>query len=234
MHGVLHLLSRTLTPRGQHMPIDYFLHSLAEDRGEKAIGVILSGTASDGAIGLEAIKAAGGITFAQDEHSAKFSGMPQQPIAAGCVDFILPPERIAAELSWIGRHPYLAQPQEAQAQAFVKQSGAALNKIYVLLRNATGVDFAFYKQTTLQRRIKRRMVLHKINKLKDYLGYLQMNPREVRDLYEDFLIHVTGFFRDRGAFEVLRKKVFPKLMERRSSDSPIRIWVPGCSSGEEV
>src|SRR5262249_1188136 len=138
------------------------------------------------------------------------------------------------ELSWIGRHPYLTQPQEAQAQAFVKQSGADLNKIYVLLRNATGVDFAFYKQTTLLRRIKRRMVLHKINKLKDYLGYLQMNPREVRDLYEDFLIHVTGFFRDRGAFEVLRKKVFPKLMERRSSDSPIRIWVPGCSSGEEV
>src|SRR2546428_1221367 len=149
LHGVLHLIAGTLTP-GQPTPIDYFLRSLAQDRGPKAIGVLLSGTASNGAQGLEAIKAAGGITFAQDEKSAAFAGMPQCAIAAGCVDLILPPRAIASELSRIGRHPYLAHRGNNPADAFSSHGANQLRKIFLLLRNATGVDFTYYEPRTLQ------------------------------------------------------------------------------------
>ena len=233
LHGVLHLIAGTLTP-GQHTPIDYFLRSLAQDRGPKAIGVILSGTASNGAQGLEAIKAAGGITFAQDEKSAEFAGMPQCAIAAGCVDLILPPRAIASELSRIGRHPYLAHRGNDPADAFSTNGANQLRKIFVLLRNATGVDFTYYEQRTLQWRVRRRMVLRKLDLLKEYVAFLESSPREVEALFRDFLIHVTGFFRDPEAFLALPAKVFPQIMANRKPQDPVRIWVPGCSAGEEA
>src|SRR3989442_1232219 len=233
LHGVLHLIAGTLTP-GQHTPIDYFLRSLAQDRGPKAIGVILSGTASNGAQGLEAIKAAGGITFAQDEKSAEFAGMPQCAIAAGCVDLILPPRAIASELSRIGRHPYLAHRGNNPADAFSAHGANELRKIFLLLRNATGVDFTYYEPRALQWRVRRRMVLRKLDLLKEYVAFLESSPREVEALFRDFLIHVTGFFRDPEAFLALPAKVFPEIMANRKAQDPVRIWVPGCSTGEEA
>jgi two-component system CheB/CheR fusion protein len=159
--GMLHLLAGR-KPTVQHLPIDHFLRSLAEDLGNRAIGVILSGTASDGTMGLKAIKAEGGITFAQNSSSAKYDGMPRSAVAAGCVDFVLPPDEIASELARIGRHPYLAGRLRAHAAAEPPiEPDTALQKIFALLRNATGVDFAFYKDSTIKRRILRRMVLHK-------------------------------------------------------------------------
>jgi len=227
--GVLRLAARTLT-RGQHMPIDHFLRSLAENCGNRAIAVILSGTASDGTEGSRAIKAAGGITFAQDEKSAKYSGMPHSAVAAGCVDFVLPPATIANELARLGQHPYLVTEAHADLGA---DSADHMESILKLLRDTTAVDFANYRQSTLRRRIKRRMILRKIETLKDYVRYLRSTPGEAEELYQDILIHVTGFFRDAGAFEALRKHVFPYLFLEKRKDT-IRVWVPGCSTGEEV
>ncbi len=232
LHGVLHLMPRPAT-LGQHMPIDYFLRSLAEDQKSTAIGVILSGTASDGALGLKAIKAEGGITFAQDEKTAKYDGMPRSAIAAGYVDFILAPDKIAKELARLGRHPYVSHVKVERAGELLAEDGDDFNKILIVLRAATGVDFTYYKHSTIQRRIVRRMVLLKIDDLKNYVKYLQANAGEVEALYNDILINVTGFFRDPETFEILTEKVFPSIMKNRSPDEPIRIWVPGCSTGEE-
>ena len=230
--GVLRLAARVLT-RGQHMPIDHFLRSLADDLGNRAIGVILSGTASDGTEGVRAVKAAGGITFAQDEKSAKYTGMPHSAVSARSVDFVLPPAAIARELARVARHPYLAPTlveKVEPAMTATDQMGALL----ALLREATGVDFTHYKQTTLQRRITRRMVVHKLEKLKDYVRYVRDTPGEVEELYQDILIHVTGFFRDPEAFEALQKYVFPALFQNNKQGGTVRVWVPGCSTGEEV
>jgi two-component system CheB/CheR fusion protein len=231
-NGVLRLAARVLT-RGQHMPIDHFLRSLAEDRGNRAISVILSGTASDGTEGSRAIKAAGGITFAQDEKSAKYSSMPHSVITAGCVDFILPPAGISKELSRVAQHPYLA-PTSVEKSTLAIASGGQMEILLSLLREAIGVDFTHYKQTSLQRRIERRMVLHKLEKLKDYVRYARNTPGEVEELYQDILIHVTGFFRDPEAFEALRKHVFSTLFRDNPRGGTVRIWVPGCSTGEEA
>jgi len=232
-HGILNLMPRTEI-RGMHMPIDYFLRSLAEDQGGKAIGVILSGTASDGALGLKEIKAAGGITFAQDPGLAEYDGMPRSAIAAGVVDFILSPENIANELARIGRHPYITRPKAAEEAKLLPEAGGDLmSKIFLLLRRATGVDFTYYKQTTIKRRITRRMVVNKLDKLEDYVRYLQDNPAEVEALYQDILITVTDFFRDREVFEALKREVFPEIIKDKAPDAPIRVWVPGCSTGEE-
>ena len=230
--GVLRLAARELT-RGQHLPIDHFLRSLAEDRGNQAISVILSGTASDGTEGSRAVKAAGGITFAQDELSAKYPSMPHSAVAAGCVDFVLPPAGISNELTRIGKHPYLAPVSLEKPEVAIAPSDQ-MESLLVMLREATGVDFTFYKRTTLQRRIGRRMILHKQEKLKDYVRYVRNNPAEIEELYQDILIHVTGFFRDPEAFEALRKHVFPNLFQDNKKGSTTRIWVPGCSTGEEV
>ncbi|HET7442804.1 MAG TPA: chemotaxis protein CheB, partial [Terriglobales bacterium] len=232
--GVLRLRARTLT-RGQHMPVDQFLTSLAQERDNRAIGVILSGTASDGTEGCRAIKAAGGITFAQTEDSAKYPSMPHSAIAAGCVDFVLDTKGIAKELTRIGRHPYVVSPSAQKKDAAVIASGSDLEKLLTRLRGVTGVDFGLYKQTTLQRRIKRRMVLHHLDNIKGYLRYVESNAGELDELYRDILIHVTGFFRDKDAFDALRKEVFPNLIRsRKLEETPIRVWVPGCSTGEEV
>ncbi|TCV85403.1 chemotaxis protein CheB [Sulfurirhabdus autotrophica] len=233
LHGILHLMPRSQN-RGQHLSIDYFFRSLAEDQGGNAIGVILSGTASDGVLGLKAIKAEGGITFSQDEQSAKYDGMPHSAISAGCVDFILPPEKIAKELMRIARHPYVSHIKGIDSLEILPQGDEELNKIYILLRRHTGVDFTYYKQTTIHRRIRRRMLLHKLDKLSDFVRYMQENPAEVDALYHDMLINVTSFFRDPELFEQLKEVVFPAIASKdRLVEMAIRIWVPGCSTGEE-
>lgn len=229
--GTLKLTPRTET-RGQSMPIDHFLRSLAEDQGSTAIGVILSGTGSDGTLGLAAIKAEGGITFAQDEKSARYDGMPRSAIAAGCVDSILPPEGIATELTRIGSHPYVTKP--TTAEDLVPAGEVGLGNIVALVRNATGVDFTHYRRTTINRRIARRMLLHRVDKTEDYVGLLRRDPAEVRALYHDMLINVTSFFRNPESFEVLKRIIYPDILKVRSPQMPIRMWVPGCSSGEET
>jgi two-component system, chemotaxis family, CheB/CheR fusion protein len=232
-NGMLQLGSRVLT-RGQHMPINDFFRSLAESAGQQAIGVILSGTASDGTEGCRAIKAAGGITFAQDEESAKYDSMPRNAVNAGCIDFILSPKDIARELAGISQHPYVARVVSPEMEGFEGMVGSELNALFGLLRESTGVDFTNYKHTTLQRRIRRRMVVHKVEKLKDYLRFIGKKPEELDELYRDLLIHVTGFFREPEAFVALRKHVYPKLFDGRKPDNPIRVWVAGCSTGEEA
>jgi two-component system CheB/CheR fusion protein len=232
-NGTLHLLDRG-DPKALHLPIDYFLNSLADDQGNRAIGVILSGTASDGTMGLKAIKSEGGITFAQDINSAKYDGMPRSAIAAGCVDFVLPPEGIASELARIGRHPYLGIEPPAQAEEPADDRNDELHKIFIVLQRATGVNFTYYKYSTIKRRIARRMLLHKLESLKQYLQFLHDNPAEPAALCEDILIHVTGFFREPEAFRALAEPVFPKILDGKPPGESIRIWVPGCSTGEET
>ena len=232
-NGMLHLGSRVLT-RGQHMPINDFFRSLAEGVGQQAIGVILSGTASDGTEGCRAIKAAGGITFAQDEESAKYDSMPRNAVNAGCIDFILSPKDIARELGGISQHPYVARVVAPGTEGFQGMVGSDLNVLFGLLRESSGVDFTNYKHTTLHRRIRRRMVVHKVETLKEYLRFIGRKPEELEELYRDLLIHVTGFFREPEAFVALRKHVYPKLFEGRKPDNPIRVWVAGCSTGEEA
>ncbi|MEG4008990.1 chemotaxis protein CheB [Microcoleus sp. Pol11C1] len=229
-----------LTPRGRvrgiFMSVDTFLLSLAAERGNQAIGVVLSGGDSDGAQGLKAIKAAGGITFAQCEESAQVSSMPNTAVATGQVDFILTPEKIAQKIAEIGRHPYIAEGSAAESTTSENaiETKDAIATIYSLLRAVTGVDFTHYKQTTLKRRMQRRMLLYKLERIEDYAEYLQNNPTEVTALYHDIFIHVTSFFRDPESFEALSSKVFPEIVKDKSPKTPIRIWVAGCSTGEEA
>ena len=231
-NGALHLLARRRQdPR--HMPIDAFFSSLAENEGSRAIGVILSGVASDGTLGLAAIKAAGGITFAQDSRSAKYDGMPRSAIAAGCVDFVLPPEGIAREIRRISLHPYLGNPDQSAAGRRGEPNEDLL-KIFALLRNTTEVDFTNYKRSTINRRIARRMVLHKISSLRQYLKHLHENRTEITALCEDLLIHVTSFFREPDAFRALKETVLPRIFRSKTRGEPLRVWVAGCSTGEEV
>jgi two-component system, chemotaxis family, CheB/CheR fusion protein len=230
--GVLRLKARVVV-KGQHMPIDNFLRSLAKDAGPRAVGVVLSGTARDGTEGCRAIKEAGGLTFAQDEQSAKYDSMPSSAIHAGCIDFILTPKDIARELGGIGQHPYVTRVLSHTKGEFRGMVGKELEALFGLLREATGVDFTNYKHTTLHRRIRRRMDLHKIEKLKEYLLYIAKKPEEVDELYRDLLINVTGFFREPESFLALRKHVYPKLFEGRKADTPVRVWVAGCSTGRK-
>jgi two-component system CheB/CheR fusion protein len=233
LNGLLNVMPRA-EAKERHMAIDYFFRSLAQDRGRQAIGVLLSGSNSDGALGLQAIKAEGGITLAQDEQSAQYSTMPRSAINVGAVDFVLSPEHIAAELARIGQHPYVSRSKPQVEEAVVDRDGDELKKIFVLLRTQTGVDFTFYKQTTIRRRLMRRLALHKIAGLRDYLKYLQEHPAELNALYDDMLINVTSFFRDRDTFEALKYRVFPKLTANRSPEAPIRVWAAGCATGEEA
>lgn len=221
-------------PAGHHMPIDHFFRSLAEDQGARAIGVILSGTASDGTLGLKAIKAEGGITFAQEPGSAKYDGMPRSAIATGCVDFVLPVEAIAKELARIGRHPYIGLRVKKEVATVLEGRQEDLDQIFKLLRAASGVDFTYYKKSTIKRRIARRMALHKLDSLSGYLKYLEENPGELDALYQDILIHVTSFFREPEVFRALQSTILPRILAEKPTGEPIRIWVPGCSTGEEV
>jgi len=232
LHGELHLMPRG-DEKGQHLPIDFFLRSLAKEQSSRAIGVILSGSASDGVLGLMEIKAEGGITFAQDEATAAHTSMPHSAVAAGCVDFVLSPKKIAHELSRIGQHPYLKHAIVKTEQSLPEEEDN-LRKIFLLLRQKCGNDFTYYKQSTILRRIKRRILLHKLERLDDYVRYLQGNSAEVEALFRDLLINVTSFFRDPEVFDGLQKIVFPAIVKDRPEGLPIRIWVAGCSTGEEV
>jgi two-component system CheB/CheR fusion protein len=232
LEGVLQLKPRRKT--GTHLPIDEFFQSLALDQANRAVGVILSGNGMDGTLGLKQIKAEGGITFVQDEKTAKFFSMPGSALHAGCVDFVLAPPAIAKELERISRYSPLRREKISKVEPTLPGTETDLVKIFGLLRALTGVDFSYYKLTTLKRRITRRMVLKKIENLREYLKHLQQNPNEVDLLFNDILINVTGFFRDPPAFAALKKKVFPRMLRQKPSGSPIRVWVPGCSTGEEV
>jgi two-component system CheB/CheR fusion protein len=225
-------LSRRLTGR-VHMPIDSFFTSLADYKKNQAIGVVLSGTATDGTLGLTAIKAANGVTFAQDSASAKYSGMPRHAIESHVVDIVLPPEKIANELANIAKHPLLADVKKEQPET-TSQIPSAMTQIFEMLKKTTGVDFTHYKPSTVMRRINRRMLLHKKESLEGYASFLKKNPGSVEALYEDILINVTSFFRDPEIFDTLKNTILRKLIKTPySGEQILRIWVPGCSSGEE-
>ncbi|MGZ8937988.1 MAG: chemotaxis protein CheB [Limisphaerales bacterium] len=237
VNGVLKLHPRKKIS-GAVRSIDIFLESLAQDQQERAIGIVLSGTATDGTLGLEMIKAEGGITFAQDD-SAKYDSMPRSAVAAGCVDFTLSPREIARELGRIAKHPLVAvgpapltTRQSSQTAEHLGNS-EAYKKILLLLRNYRGVDFSVYKPNTLQRRIARRMVLSKKKNLGDYADFLKGNAKELDPLYSDILINVTNFFRNEDAYEVLKRKVFTSLLQNPREDDSVRVWSLGCSTGQE-
>ncbi len=225
--GKLQLLPRE--SRGAPHPIDQFFRSLADERRHQAIGVVLSGTATDGTIGLETIKGEGGITFAQDA-SAQHEGMPHSAIASGCVDFVLSPADIALEIARIGRHAY-AVPE---AVAWETNDKPNLALVMQLLKQASGVDFAGYKFNTLYRRVTRRMVFQKIEGMDEYVRFLRQNPAELDALYQDILICVTSFFRDPESVDALKSQVFPRLLKDRSLHDPVRLWTLGCSTGQEA
>ena len=224
-----------IEPRGtsRDLPIDRFLRSLALENGSNAIGVVLSGTASDGTLGLKTIKSEGGVTFVQEPSTAKFDGMPRSAIAAGVADFVLPPAEIARRVARLKNHLHSGHAESREDDAD-QEAEVQLNRLFHLLRTVTGNDFSHYKAPTIRRRIHRRMVLHAVQKLGDYVAFLHDNPAEVRAMADDLLISVTSFFRDEKAFEILSTKVFPRLLDKRSADDPIRVWVAGCATGEEA
>ncbi len=226
LKGVFHLMSPSAP-----LPIDSFFRSLAEDQGPRAIGVVLSGMGSDGAQGLREIKARGGLAFAQDPRSAKYDSMPSSAQETGVVDRILPPEGIASELMTVSKHPYLVLPPSAGPPASEREE---LGKVFILIRSAYGNDLSLYKASTINRRVARRMALHQIEHLRDYVRFLQDNRAELTALYRDVLISVTSFFRDVEPFEILERVILPRILERKGAAAPLRIWVPACASGEEA
>jgi two-component system, chemotaxis family, CheB/CheR fusion protein len=211
------------------MPIDTLFYSLAEDQGSRAIGVVLSGTASDGSLGSRAIKNGGGIVFAQDE-SAGFDGMPRNAVASGAVDFVLSPAAIANEIVRIARH-FETPAGRAQPAHLPKEE---METLFALLHQKHDNDFTHYKPNTIERRVRRRMAINKVETLPAYLKRIGDDPAELDLLYSDMLIRVTNFFRDADVFEALKAKVIPRLMDGRADDNALRVWVPGCASGEEV
>jgi len=230
LNGILQLLEPT-APRGQRLPIDFFFRSLAQDQRERAIGVVLSGTGSDGTLGVRAIKGEGGMVMAQNPESTEYDGMPRSAIATGFVDYELPPAEMPAQLIAYVTHAFGKPPVPATPPP---KTESALNKIFVLLRARTGHDFSQYKPTTSQRRIERRMAVHQIETMDGYVKFIQQTPDEVEALFRDMLIGVTNFFRDPEAFKALEEQIVPKLFAGRPSDATIRVWVPGCSTGEEA
>jgi len=225
--GSLILEERT-DSAGRHLPIDYFFHSLAKEQGSKAVAIILSGMGHDGSAGLKSIKEQGGTTFAQDQPSAQHGSMPASALDSGYVDIVTTPRKIAAELVRLAQD----RPPKGTKKKSVPQSG--LKNIFALLRSRTDVDFSQYRKTTVARRIQRRMVLHRIDDADDYFTFLKRNPEEVDALFREMLINVTGFFREPETFDVLQSLVLPRVLEQRGSNDPIRIWLPGCSTGEEA
>ena len=231
--GVLTLNVRKKTA-GLYLPVDHFFTSVAEKHQDASIGIVLSGLASDGTLGLKAIKSAGGITIAQDE-TALFQSMPKSAIAEGVVDLILSPERIAMELGRLSRQTDLmTQVIQGTSETLIADGDEDLANILQLLRKSTGVDFVHYKMNTIKRRIVRRMLLYKLASLKEYVQYLKQHTNEITLLYQDLLINVTSFFRDPDTLEYLKKTVIPKMLKGKAPNDPVRIWVPACSTGEEA
>jgi two-component system, chemotaxis family, CheB/CheR fusion protein len=214
-------------------PIDGFLNSLALDQKTQAIGIILSGTGTDGTEGLKNIKAEGGITFAQEPKTAQYPDMPKSAINAETAYFILPPEQIAQEIDCISKHPEIAR-QKIEEPKTQQEGETNMQTIFTLLKAESGVNFTNYKRATINRRISRRMILTKNENIKQYIAYLRSHPEEQQALFEDMLISVTSFFREPNTFMTLKEKVFPILAENRQPEQPIRVWIPGCSTGEEV
>src|SRR5213594_3601060 len=234
--GALVLVGRT-----QHVnvAIDQFFESLAEACGSRGFGVLLSGTGSDGTAGLRAIKVAGGLTFAQDEQTAKFAEMPRNAIRSGFVDAVRSPREIAREIRHIVEHPYIRRSAESESERAAKldyQKADDLGRIFLSLKKQMGVDFTGYKLETLNRRIQRRMALHRMTKLSQYARFLRNNKKEIESLFDDLLINVTRFFRDEALFRALKKRFLPALLKNKSKDRQpeLRAWVPGCATGEEV
>lgn len=225
-------LMEPVAPRGLRLPIDYFFRSMAEDQKERAICIILSGTGTDGTLGLKEIKGAGGMAMVQEPDSAKYDGMPRSAIGSGLVDYILPPQKMPEQLIAYVKHAMSREPNKTAKP--IPKADDLFQKIFMLLRAQTGQDFSHYKQNTIVRRIERRMTVHQIARLSDYVRYLQESPIEVSTLFKELLIGVTNFFRDLDAFVALKKKAIPRLIERAMPDGPLRVWVPGCSTGEEA
>lgn len=230
-HGKLYLTDQNHN-MGLNLPIDIFFRSLAEDFGEKSIGVILSGTGSDGTLGIRAIKGAGGMAMVQEENSAKFDGMPKSAIATGLVDYIVNTEKMGEQLLKYTKHPYVSK-SEAQNNSILEDEDT-YSKILSTIRTQTGIDFTFYKPNTIVRRIERRISVNQIDNIDNYLQLLIQSPSEVDILYKEMLIGVTKFFRDQEAYDILKKKVIPAIFENKHFTDTIRIWVVGCSTGEEA
>lgn len=221
--GILHFAKQP-KPHYLNLPINFFLEALAEDRKENAMAIILSGTGSDGSLGIKAIKSQEGLVIAQDPVTAKYDGMPQSAVNTGLTDYILPIEQMP---DYLLKHLHHGGLNE-------KKISAEIQQIFSILRMHTGHDFTSYKINTIYRRIKRQMLLHQINLMADYVKFLREHPHEIKTLFKDLLIGVTSFFRDPGAFEVLKQSIIPKLLKNKTDQYCIRIWIPGCSTGEEV
>ena len=227
-HGTLNLEAPKMA-HGLRMPIDAFFRSLAEDQGETAIGIILSGTGTDGTLGLRAIHGQGGMVMIQDPKTAKYAGMPASAVQTGLVDYVLPAEKMPSELI-----TYVKRFARKEKMPVSEKREYSLRKILALIRSRTGHDFSLYKKTTLNRRIEKRMNVHNVDEVTAYLRYLQEHPDEVQLLFKDLVIGVTQFFRDSEAFEVLRHKIIPKYLEHKPEGYAFRAWVPGCGTGEEA
>jgi two-component system CheB/CheR fusion protein len=220
--------------RVANLPIDTFFCSLAATHKKGAIGIILSGSANDGTRGLSSIKEGGGLTFAQDD-SAKFGSMPESAIASGAVDFVLSPKEIAHELTRLSKQDYVKREGlEVGKENEIEDSHPHLNVILTLLHKETGVDFSHYKMATIKRRILRRLMLHKIKTLSEYAALMEKKRDEINILYQDLLINVTGFFRDNDAHQYLKTTLFPRILKSKAKGEALRIWIPACSTGEEV
>ncbi len=218
--------------KGLLLPIDTFLKSLADDQGEKSIGIILSGTGSDGTRGIISIKGAGGMAMVQQEDTAKFSGMPGSAIATGLADFIQPPDKMPETLSNYIKHPYLTNTT-ADVHPLLNED-TYLNQLLSTIRDESGVDFSQYKPSTILRRIERRMGIAQVVSLEEYIRYIKHSPSESKALYKDLLISVTRFFRDLEAFNKLREEVIPEMVKRAEPGKTLRVWVAGCATGEEA
>jgi len=224
-------LIEPLESHAVRLPIDSFFRSLSEDQGKMAIGIVLSGTGTDGTLGLKAIKGEGGMAMVQEEGQAKYDSMPRSAINTGLVDYILPVEKMPNELAKYVKHPYIEK--DAITGTTEQKYQNNVTKVLIQIRSKTGQDFSHYKQNTIRRRIERRMAVHQIDKISHYLDYVRENPLEVTALYKDLLIGVTNFFRDPGAFDILEKDIISEIVKTRKGDN-IRVWVPGCATGEEA
>ncbi len=229
LKGVLHLFE-PIEERGLRLPIDFFLRSLADDRHEQSIGVILSGMGSDGSIGVRAIKDKNGIVMVQDPATAKFDSMPRSAIDSVAVDIVAPAHELPTRLMTFLKHI----PVNKSDQEIDIKDKSSLDKIIILLRTHTGNDFSMYKKNTVYRRIERRMGIHKIDKISSYVHFLQENPKEANILFKELMIGVTSFFRDTAVWEKLRDKVIPSIITTMQTGSTLRAWIPGCSTGEEA
>ena len=231
LHGRLHLMEPA-APRGLRLPIDFFFRSLAADRGEQSICIVLSGTGTDGTLGMSAVKEVGGMAMVQEPSTAGYDGMPRSAIATRLADYVLPPNQMPAQLISYAK---LAFWKKARLETLQPPDvGNWIQHILILLRSHNGHDFSFYKQSTIQRRVERRMAVNQVERIDQYVQFLRQNPSEIDVLFHELLIGVTGFFRDPEAFEALNENAIQCLFQDKNNDEAIRAWVPGCSTGEEA